>query len=216
MNTNYIRLLIFVLIILIGYFVYVFYSNVKNNDLETEIVNTDSKEEFKVKIENKERDLLLKLKKGSHVYDLVLKLYDDIVPLTCKNFRHIAKHGINGKTYNNSNFHRVINQFMLQGGDILNGDGSGGVSLYGERFEDENFTTKHNKPYLLSMANSGPNTNGSQFFITTVETPHLDNKHVVFGEIKKGSKIINELQTVITDGNDKPIEDIKIISITEI
>jgi len=216
MNTNYIRLLIFVLIILIGYFVYVFYSNIKNNDLETKIVNTDTNEDFKVNIENKERDLLLKIKKGSHIYDLVLKLYDDIVPLTCKNFRHIAKHGIDGNTYNNSKFHRIINQFMLQGGDILNGDGTGGTSLYGERFEDENFSIKHNKPYLLSMANSGPNTNGSQFFITTVATPHLDNKHVVFGEIKKGSKIINELQTVITDGNDKPIEDIKIISITEI
>ena len=216
MNTNYIRLLIFVLIILIGYFVYVFYSNIKNNDLETKIVNTDTNEDFKVNIENKERDLLLKIKKGSHIYDLVLKLYDDIVPLTCKNFRHIAKHGIDGNTYNNSKFHRIINQFMLQGGDILNGDGTGGASLYGERFEDENFSIKHNKPYLLSMANSGPNTNGSQFFITTVATPHLDNKHVVFGEIKKGSKIINELQTVITDGNDKPIEDIKIISITEI
>jgi len=205
-----------VLIILIGYFVYVFYSNIKNNDLETKIVNTDTNEDFKVNIENKERDLLLKIKKGSHIYDLVLKLYDDIVPLTCKNFRHIAKHGIDGNTYNNSKFHRIINQFMLQGGDILNGDGTGGTSLYGERFEDENFSIKHNKPYLLSMANSGPNTNGSQFFITTVATPHLDNKHVVFGEIKKGSKIINELQTVITDGNDKPIEDIKIISITEI
>ena len=216
MDANYIKLLIFILIILIGYFTYVFYGNLKNNNLETEIVNTDNKEDFKVAIENKERDLLLKIKKGSHIYDLILKLYDDVVPLTCKNFRHIAKHGINGKTYNNSKFHRVINQFMLQGGDILNGDGTGSVSLYGGKFEDENFKIKHEKPYLLSMANSGPNTNGSQFFITTVPTPHLDNKHVVFGEIKKGGKIINELQTVITNGNDTPIEDIQIMSITEI
>lgn len=216
MDANYIKLLIFILIILIGYFTYVFYGNLKNNNLETEIVNTDNKEDFKVTIENKERDLLLKIKKGSHIYDLILKLYDDVVPLTCKNFRHIAKHGINGKTYNNSKFHRVINQFMLQGGDILNGDGTGSVSLYGGKFEDENFKIKHEKPYLLSMANSGPNTNGSQFFITTVPTPHLDNKHVVFGEIKKGGKIINELQTVITNGNDTPIEDIQIMSITEI
>ena len=217
MNINYIKLLIFILIILIGYFTYVFYSNVKNNNLETEIVNKElKKEEFKVKVVNKEKDLVMKIKKGGIEYDVVIKLYDDIVPLTCKNFRHIAKHGISGKTYNNSKFHRVINNFMLQGGDILNGDGTGSISMYGETFEDENFKVKHTKPYLLSMANSGPNTNGSQFFITTVPTPHLDNKHVVFGEIKNGSKIIKELQNVVTNNDDRPIEDIRIISINEI
>ena len=105
---------------------------------------------------------------------------------------------------------------MLQGGDILNGDGSGTISMYGKQFEDENFKIKHSKPFLLSMANAGPNTNGSQFFITTVPTPHLDGKHVVFGEIKKGREIIEELQNVITDSNDRPIEDIRIVSINEI
>ncbi len=217
MNINYIKLSIFILIILIAYFTYVFYSNVKNNNLETEIVNKElKKEEFKVKVVNKEKDLNMKIKKGGIEYDIVIKLYDDIVPLTCKNFRHIAKYGISGKTYNNSKFHRVINNFMLQGGDILNGDGTGSISMYGESFEDENFKVKHSKPYLLSMANSGPNTNGSQFFITTVPTPHLDNKHVVFGEIKNGSKIIKELQNVVTNNEDRPIEDIRIISINEI
>ena len=217
MNINYIKLLIFILIILIGYFTYVFYSNVKNNNLETEIVNKElKKEEFTVKVVNKEKDLVMKIKKGGMKYDIIIKLYDDIVPLTCKNFRHIAKHGISGKTYNDSKFHRVINNFMLQGGDILNGDGTGSISMYGESFEDENFKVKHSKPYLLSMANSGPNTNGSQFFITTVPTPHLDNKHVVFGEIKNGSKIIKELQNVVTNKDDRPIEDIRIISINEI
>jgi len=217
MNINYIKLSIFILIILIAYFTYVFYSNVKNNNLETEIVNKElKKEEFKVKVVNKEKDLVMKIKKGDIEYDVVINLYDDIVPLTCKNFRHIAKHGISGKTYNNSKFHRVINNFMLQGGDILNGDGTGSISMYGETFEDENFKIKHSKPYLLSMANSGPNTNGSQFFITTVPTPHLDNKHVVFGEIKNGSKIIKELQNVVTNNDDRPIEDIRIISINEI
>lgn len=217
MNTNYLKLLIFILIVLIAYLTYVFYSNVKNSNLETEIVNKEqTKENFKIKVENKEKDLVIKIKKGNNNYEIIAELYDNIVPLTCKNFRHIAKHGLSGKTYNDSRFHRVINNFMLQGGDILNGDGSGTISMYGKQFEDENFKIKHSKPFLLSMANAGPNTNGSQFFITTVPTPHLDGKHVVFGEIKKGREIIEELQNVITDSNDRPIDDIKIISINEI
>ena len=216
MNTNYLKLLIFILIVLIAYLTYVFYSNVKNSNLETEIVNKEqTKENFKIKVENKEKDLVIKIKKGNNNYEIIAELYDNIVPLTCKNFRHIAKHGLSGKTYNDSRFHRVINNFMLQGGDILNGDGSGTISMYGKQFEDENFKIKHSKP-LLSMANAGPNTNGSQFFITTVPTPHLDGKHVVFGEIKKGREIIEELQNVITDSNDRPIEDIRIVSINEI
>lgn len=217
MNTNYLKLLIFILIVLIAYLTYVFYSNVKNSNLETEIVNKEqTKENFKIKVENKEKDLVIKIKKGNNNYEIIAELYDNIVPLTCKNFRHIAKHGLSGKTYNDSRFHRVINNFMLQGGDILNGDGSGTISMYGKQFEDENFKIKHSKPFLLSMANAGPNTNGSQFFITTVPTPHLDGKHVVFGEIKKGREIIEELQNVITDSNDRPIEDIRIVSINEI
>ena len=105
---------------------------------------------------------------------------------------------------------------MIQGGDIVNGDGTGSVSIYGNKFEDENFKIKHSKPFLLSMANSGPNTNGSQFFITTVPTPHLDNKHVVFGEVINGMNIIKEIENSSTDSSDKPYEDIKIISINEI
>jgi peptidyl-prolyl isomerase D len=113
-------------------------------------------------------------------------------------------------------FHRIIKDFMIQGGDIMNGNGTGSVSIYGNSFEDENFKMKHSKPYLLSMANSGPNTNGSQFFITTVPTPHLDNKHVVFGEVVKGMNFIKRIELSSTDINDKPHEDIKIISINEI
>lgn len=105
--------------------------------------------------------------------------------------------------------------FMVQGGDFTAGNGTGGESIYGEKFEDENFELKHDKPFLLSMANAGPGTNGSQFFITTVPTPHLDGKHVVFGKVLKGKGVVRALENLETV-SDKPVKDAVIVNCGEL
>lgn len=147
----------------------------------------------------------------------MLELYADKVPKTAENFRVLCT-GEKGKSqdgqhdlhFKGSAFHRVIPKFMIQGGDFTNGNGTGGLSIYGEKFEDENLDGKHDKPFLLSMANAGPNTNGSQFFITTVPTPHLDGKHVVFGRVLAGKNVVRAIEQAPTAEQDAPIQSIRI------
>ncbi|KAI5288215.1 hypothetical protein KEM54_005387 [Ascosphaera aggregata] len=140
--------------------------------------------------------------------DIQLRLFPDAAPKTVENF---VTHSRNGY-YNGTIFHRVIRKFMIQGGDPL-GDGTGGESIWGGEFADEFSSLKHDRPYTLSMANAGPNTNGSQFFITTEKTPWLDGKHTVFGRVVKGMDVVHKVENVKTF-KEKPIEDVKIVSIT--
>lgn len=141
---------------------------------------------------------------------LVIELYRDVVPKTAENFRQLCtgEFRMNGVPigYKNSSFHRIMKDFMVQGGDFVKGDGTGSLCIFGEKFADENFVLKHDQAGLLSMANSGPNTNGCQFFITTAKCDWLNDKHVVFGKVldPASMSIVRKIENVSVVQNSKP------------
>jgi cyclophilin family peptidyl-prolyl cis-trans isomerase len=207
-----IDILLFATFLIICYFVYQKYTNDQIiNEEKNQILKVIEKKNKRVRFNEKNEYFQNQVETQEVCYlnirnygQIIIELFSDVVPKTAKNFKLLCK----DKMYKGIPFHRVIKGFMIQGGDTTNKNGTGGMSIYGSKFEDENFNISHDTPGLLSMANSGSNTNGSQFFIITKPTPHLNGKHVVFGRVIKGLDIVYNIENTKTDYDDKPINDV--------
>ncbi len=225
------KLLIIIILLLIIVFIYFnLFSNDNKNNLDIEIKSNELEDEIKQDDEdvlhsedidsmfnisegneeeediNNKNIVYLDINVNNHRGRILISLNNKIVPKTCKNFSVLCEK----KAYVNCPFHRVIKDFMIQGGDFTNYDGTGGISIYGNKFNDENFTLKNDRG-TISMANSGPNSNGSQFFISTKDNNFLDGKHVVFGKVIKGMDLVDYIENVETDENNKPLNEILIV-----
>ncbi len=190
------------------YLFYLFnkYKKIENKVNNDEDIHTDDVNDIQEIDLSKFNNLVyLDIKHLDNQARIIIKLEKDIVPRTCENFRELCKN----KKYVQSIFHRVIKNFMIQGGDYTRFDGSGGKSIFGQDFNDENFILKHDRG-TISMANSGPNTNGSQFFISTKKNKWLDGIHVVFGYVVDGMNFIDYISQLPTDEFDKPIGEVVI------
>ena len=189
-------------------------SEYDNNEEEGELHSEDITDMFNLSEENPEEIddsegkniAYLDIDVNNNRGRILISLNNKVAPKTSKNFSVLCEK----KAYVNSPFHRVIKNFMIQGGDFTNYDGTGGISIYGNTFKDENFDIK-NVRGTISMANSGPNTNGSQFFISTKDNDFLNGKHVVFGKVIKGMDLVDYIETVETDDNDRPLNEIKVV-----
>jgi cyclophilin family peptidyl-prolyl cis-trans isomerase len=223
------KLLIIIILLLIIFFIYFnLFSNDNKNNLDIEIKSNELEDEIKEDDEvlhsedidsmfnisegNEEEDInnknivYLDIDVNNHRGRILISLNNKITPKTSKNFSVLCEK----KAYVNSPLHRVIKDFMIQGGDFTNYDGTGGISIYGNKFNDENFTLKNDRG-TISMANSGPNSNGSQFFISTKDNNFLDGKHVVFGKVIKGMDLVDYIENVETNENNKPLSEILIV-----
>ena len=185
------------------------------SDYEDEDENLSASEDTLNIVNNlydkKNKNVYLDIKINDSIERIEIELFNDIVPKTTKNFYELCKN----KAYKNIKFHRLVKNFCLQGGDITKNNGTGGISIYGNNFEDENFKIKHSTRGLLSMANKGPNTNNSQFFITLDKASWLDGKHVVFGKIISNLNILNNIN-ILNTINESPEKDLIIVDCGEL